>query len=149
MSTSEMEVTKRLAEWVCESEFSSVPEDVGHEAARTLLNWMGCAVGGSRHESVDIALRALGPFMGQPQASVLGRAEKVDVLHAALLNGIGSHVFDFDDTHLQTIIHPAGPVASALVPLAEHRPVSGRDFLHALILGVEVECRIGNAVYPD
>ena len=149
MSTSETEVTKRLAEWVCESKFRAVPDDVRREAARTLLNWMGCAVGGSGHESVDITLRALGPFMGQPQASVLGRGERVDVLNASLLNGISSHVFDFDDTHLRTIIHPAGPVASALVPLAEHRPVSGQDFLHALILGVEVECRIGNAVYPD
>ena len=149
MRTTNTEVTKRLAEWVCRSDFSAVPGPVRDEAARTLLNWMGCAVGGSGHESVDITLRALGPFMGQPQASVLGRTERVDALHAALLNGVSSHVFDFDDTHLQTIIHPAGPVASALVPLAEHRPVSGRDFLHALILGVEVECRIGNAVYPD
>ena len=149
MSTPDTEVTRRLAEWVCEADFQTVPGPVRDEAARTLLNWMGCAVGGSRHESVDITLRALGPFMGQPQASVLGRAERVDVLHAALLNGVSSHVFDFDDTHLRTIIHPAGPVASALMPLAEHRPVTGRDFLHALILGVEVECRIGNAVYPD
>ena len=149
MRTTNTEVTKRLAEWVCRSDFSAVPGPVRDEAARTLLNWMGCAVGGSGHESVDITLRALGPFMGQPQASVLGRTERVDVLHAALLNGVSSHVFDFDDTHLQTIIHPAGPVASALVPLAEHRRVSGRDFLHALILGIEVECRIGNAVYPD
>lgn len=149
MNDPDIDVTKRLAKWVCESDFDAVPDAVRDEAARTLLNWMGCAVGGSRHESVDITLRALGPFMGRAQASVLGRTERVDVLHAALLNGIGSHVFDFDDTHLQTIIHPAGPVASALVPLAEHRRVSGRDFLHALILGVEVECRIGNAVYPD
>ena len=50
-----------------------MPGPVRDEAARTLLNWMGCAVGGSGHESVDITLRALGPFMGQPQASVLGR----------------------------------------------------------------------------
>lgn len=149
MSTPETDVTRRLAEWVCESDFGAVPEPVRTEAARTLLNWMGCAVGGSGHEAVDIALRALRPFMGQPQASVLGRPERVDVLHAALLNGISSHVFDFDDTHLRTIIHPAGPVASALVALAEHRPLSGQGFLHALVLGVEVECRIGNAVYPD
>ena len=44
-----------------------------------------------------------------PQASVLGRAEKVDMASAALVNGITSHTFDFDDTHLKTIIHPAGP----------------------------------------
>ena len=79
---------------------------------------------------------------------MLGRGERIDILNAALLNGISSHVFDFDDTHLKTIIHPAGPVASAILALSEYRPVSGTDFLNAFILGVEVECRIGNAVYP-
>jgi len=58
-------------------------------------------------------------------------------------------MFDFDDTHLKTVIHPAGPVCSAILALAEYRPASGADFLHALILGVEVECRIGNSVYPN
>jgi 2-methylcitrate dehydratase PrpD len=52
---------------------------------------------------------------------VLGRSEKVDMASAALVNGITSHTFDFDDTHLKTIIHPAGPVASAVLALAEHR----------------------------
>jgi 2-methylcitrate dehydratase PrpD len=66
-----------------------------------------------------------------------------------LLNGISSHIFDFDDTHLRTIIHPAGPVASAILAFSEHQPVSGAELLHALILGAEVECRIGNAVYPE
>lgn len=148
MSSTNKDVTKRLAKWVCESDIQSVPEPVVKAATRTLLNWMGCAVGACRHESVDITLRAIGPFMGAGRASLLGRTEKVDALNAALLNGISSHVFDFDDTHLKTIIHPAGPVASAIVALSEHRSVSGRDFIHALILGVEVECRIGNAVYP-
>jgi len=90
----------------------------------------------------------LGPFSGPAQASVLGRQERFDILHAALMNGISSHVLDFDDTHLKTVIHPAGPVASAILALAETQPISGRDFLHALVLGAEVECRIGNAVYP-
>lgn len=75
--------------------------------------------------------------------------EKLDIFLAALLNGMSSHVFDFDDTHLKTIIHPAGPVASALFALAERKSIGGANLLHAFILGVEVECRIGNAVYPE
>ena len=75
--------------------------------------------------------------------------ERVDILHAALFNGMTSHTFDFDDTHLKTVIHPAGPVASAILALAEYMPVTGAEFLHAFVLGVEVECRIGNAVYPS
>jgi len=68
---------------------------------------------------------------------------------AALMNGITSHTFDFDDTHLKTVIHPSGPVASAILALTETRRVTGPEFLHAFVLGVEVSCRIGNAVYPS
>jgi 2-methylcitrate dehydratase PrpD len=142
------DVTRTLAAYVVNAQPQDLPAPVRAEACRTLLNWAGCAVGGSRHETVDIAVRALGPLSGPAHASLLGRRERLDMLHAALVNGISSHVLDFDDTHLKTVIHPAGPVASAILALAETRPVSGRDFLHALVLGAEVECRIGNAVYP-
>lgn len=92
------------------------------------------------------AVRMLEPA---PQATVLGRAEKVDMASAALVNGITSHTFDFDDTHLKTIIHPAGPVASAVLALAEQRGASGREVIDALVLGIDVACRIGNVMYPD
>jgi 2-methylcitrate dehydratase PrpD len=143
------DVTLRLARYLVASKPQDLPEPVRKEAARTFLNWVGCAVGGSRHETLEIAIGALQPFSGPAQASILGRGERMDVLHAAMLNGVSSHIFDFDDTHLKTIIHPAGPVASAILALSEFRPVSGRDFVHALVLGVETECRIGNAVYPE
>ena len=141
--------TCALARFIESSSVESLPTNVVHEAKRALLNWIGCAVGASQHATVSRALGALRPFMGPPQATVLGRGERVDILHAAMLNGISSHTFDFDDTHLRTVIHPAGPVASAILALAEYRTVSGGDFLHAFALGVEVECRIGNAVYPS
>jgi len=144
-----MEVTKTLAQFVVDSRYDAIPEKVRHEAKRSVLNWLGCAIGASRHEGIDIALAALAGFSGPAQASLLGRGERLDIMHAALLNGISSHMFDFDDTHLKTVIHPSGPVASAVLALAEYKPMSGADFLHAFILGVEVECRIGNAVYPS
>ncbi len=141
-------VTAELAAFIVDARPDTLPDEVRHEAARTFLNWVGCTVGGSRHAAVDAALAALGPFSGSAQASVLGRSERVDPLLASLLNGIASHVFDFDDTHLRTVIHPAGPVASALLAFAEQRGVRGEDFLNALVLGIDVECRIGNAVFP-
>ena len=143
------EVTRILAKWVVDSKLENIPVAVRKSGAASFLNWMGCAVGGSRHETLDRAIAALKPFSGPAQATILGRTERFDVMHAALLNGISSHVFDFDDTHLKTIIHPAGPIASAILPMAEYMPVTGAQLLHAFILGVEVECRIGNAVYPN
>ena len=138
-----------LARFVIEHQSSQLPQNARHDAVRSFLNWMGCAVGASRHETTERALAALAPFSGPPEATVLGRTERLDIMHAALINGIASHTFDFDDTHLKTVIHPSGPVASAVLALAERLPVSGEAFLHAFILGVEVECRIGNAVYPE
>lgn len=143
------DVTKRLAAWVIASRKEDVPAAIRRQGLRTILNWTGCAIGGSAHETVEVALRALKPFSGPAQASVLGRRDRLDLLHASLLNGISSHIFDFDDTDLRTIVHPAGPVAPALLALAEYKPLSGADLLHALIVGVEVECRIANAVYPQ
>jgi 2-methylcitrate dehydratase PrpD len=142
------EVTGILADWVARIKGEDIPAEVRREGLRTFVNWFGCALGGARHETVDRALAAVMPFSGKATSSVLGRPEKLDALHAALLNGISSHVLDYDDTHLKTIIHPAGPVASALLALAELRPISGADMLTALIVGIEVECRIGNCVYP-
>lgn len=142
-------VTRTLARFVLAHPEADLPDNVRHEAARSFLNWVGCAIGASRHETVERALAALRPFSGPPEATVLGRGERLDILHAALMNGITSHTFDFDDTHLKTVIHPSGPVASALLALAERRPASGAAFLHAFVLGVEVECRIGNSVYPE
>jgi 2-methylcitrate dehydratase PrpD len=142
------DVTRILAKYVVAAQAGDLPAPVRKEAARTLLNWVGCAIGGSRNEAVEIAISALQPFFGAEQASLLGRKERLDIFHASLLNGISSHVLDFDDTHLRTIIHPAGPVTSAILALSEYRPVSGGDFLNAMVLGIEAECRIGNAVYP-
>jgi 2-methylcitrate dehydratase PrpD len=141
-------VTRTLASYVVHARPEDLPAAVRAEACRTLLNWAGCAVGGSHQDAVDIAVRALLPFSGPKLATLLGRGERMDILHAALINGISSHVLDFDDTHLKTVIHPAGPVMPAILALAETRPITGRDLLHALVLGAEVECRIGNAVYP-
>ena len=142
-------VTQILARYIVNARFEDLPANVRKEGTRTFLNWMGVAVGGSHSETVANALSALLPFAGKPEASLMGQRERLDILNAALINGISSHIFDYDDTHLKTIIHPAGPVASAILALSQHQPVSGKDFLHALILGVEAECRIGNAVYPS
>jgi 2-methylcitrate dehydratase PrpD len=142
------DVTRTLARYIVSAKPGDLPASVRKEAARTMLNWVGCTLGGSRHETVDIAISAMAPFSGPAQASILGRKERLDILNAALINGISSHVLDYDDTHSRNIIHPAGPVISAILALSEHHPVSGNEFVNALVLGVDAECRIGNSVYP-
>jgi 2-methylcitrate dehydratase PrpD len=142
-------VTQILARFVARHASRGWSDAVEHEAHRTFYNWLGCAIGAARHEAADAAIAAVQMLQPAPQATVLGRTEKVDMASAALVNGITSHTFDFDDTHLKTIIHPAGPVASAVLALAEKTGAGGRDVVDALVLGIDVACRIGNTMYPD
>ncbi|MGZ5582848.1 MAG: MmgE/PrpD family protein [Usitatibacter sp.] len=142
-------ITQILAKFVATHPSRGWSDAVDHEAHRTFLNWVGCAVGAAKHESAEAALGAVRTLQPAPQASVLGRDDRVDMASAALVNGITSHTFDFDDTHLKTIIHPAGPVASALLALAEVTGASGRDVIDALVIGIDVSCRMGNCIYPE
>jgi 2-methylcitrate dehydratase PrpD len=142
-------ITDLLANFIVNHPSRRWSDEVEEQAHRTFANWVGCAIGPATHETIEAALAAVQELAPSAQASLLGRREKVDVANAALLNGISSHTFDFDDTHLKTIIHPAGPVASAALALGEHIGASGREVIDALVIGVEVFCRVGNAVYPD
>ena len=108
-----MSETKILASYIVKGRYEDIPDDVRHEAARSLVNFMGVALGGCVDPAVDLAIRALGPFSGKATAAILGRVERFDPLHASLMNGISSHVDDFDDTTPQNYIHPTSPVASA------------------------------------
>ncbi|HYC48020.1 MAG TPA: MmgE/PrpD family protein [Burkholderiales bacterium] len=142
-----MEITRALAGFIVETRGSDIPAGARREAVRSLVNYVGCALGGSHHAAIDRALAALGPFAGPAQASVIGRRERIDCLHAALVNGMSAHVLDFDDTHLRTLLHPGVPVASTLLALAERRPLDGSGFLDAFVIGVDVACRVANAMY--
>lgn len=141
-------VTRILAEFVAGHPSKGWSNEVEHEAHRTFLNWLGCAVGASQHEAVLAALHAVQVLEPSKQALIAGRKERVDIANAALINGISSHLFDFDDTHLKTIIHPAGPVCSAVLALAELTGASGRQVIDAVVLGIDVACRVGNTIYP-
>ena len=142
-------ITRILAEFVANHPSRGWSHDVDAEAHRTFMNWLGCAIGAANHTAANAALAAMMELAPSPQATILGRRERVDIASAALLNGITSHTFDFDDTHLKTIIHPAGPVASALLALAEKTKASGRELIDALVLGIDVSCRLGNMMYPQ
>ena len=143
-----MDITERLADYAVNA--TSLPPEVRHEALRSLFNVVGCTIGGARHGMVEIADKTLGAFAGAPQATLFGRARKADILHATLINGLSSSIFSFDDTHETAVVHPSGPIAAAVLALAELRPVSGADLLTAFALGVEMTCRLclGTTVPP-
>jgi len=150
-------VTRDLAQWATNLTLSTLPPSVRQAASRSIYNYIGCAIGGSNHPTVTKATSALSPLFGSPTSTLIGTnnnrngtAKKADLQHAALLNGIASHVHDYDDTHLATIIHPTGPIASALLAYAEYKgDISGDELLCALVAGIEASCKLGLAVWPQ
>lgn len=141
-------VTNQLAEFVAGSRRQDIPAPVRREGVRSLLNFLGCALGGCHDEAIDLAARVLMPYAGPPTASVIGRSERPDALTAAFLNAAAANVLEYDDTHLPTVMHPAAPPAAAVLALAEPLRLSGHDLLHAFILGIETGCRIGVGLMP-
>jgi 2-methylcitrate dehydratase PrpD len=141
-------ITRQLADFVAGSHWRDIPADVRREGVRGLINYVGCALGGCSDEAMGLATGVLSPSFGAPQAGLIGRGERCDALNAAFLNGASANVLEYDDTHLPTVMHPAAPVAPGLFALAEARGASGQELAHAFILGVEVSCRVGNAVMP-
>ena len=143
------DITRLLAEYTAHHPSGGWPDEVEREAHRAFLNWLGCAVGAARHPTLDAALAGVRMLAPSAQATVLGREARVDVASAALLNGISSHTFDFDDTHAATLIHPSGPVMAAALALAEHLGRSGRELVDAIVIGIDVSCRAGLGLFPE
>jgi 2-methylcitrate dehydratase PrpD len=142
-------VTRQLASYIVNAKYGDLPVSTRKEGIRGLLNYVAATVGGSGQEAVSAAIAAITPMSGSKDAGLFGRRERLSVRDATFVNGIASHVMDYDDTHWKTIIHPGGPVASAIFALAETRPISGKEFLNAFVLGIEVQLRMGNSVYPN
>src|SRR5216683_3336284 len=137
-------LTKTLCAHLAAARFSDLSAAAQREARRGVLDWVGCALAGSRHKTIDTLLAVLQETGGRPQATVLGRDLKLGLLDAPLANGQMGHVLDFDDTHMGgVVLHASSPILAALFSLAERTPVSGADLMLAYAVGFEAGIRAG------
>lgn len=120
--------------------FADLPGDVVLVAKTCMLDWLACALAGSREPLTEI-LASEAATHGP--AGLIGRNERTSIHWAALINGAASHALDYDDTHLVMSGHPSVPVLPGLLALAEQREATGRALLEAFVAGVETECRLG------
>jgi 2-methylcitrate dehydratase PrpD len=142
-------VTESLARHIAATRWDDIPSRVRHQAKRSLINFFAVTLAGCRSRPVETALSSLSEFSGGKQVALIGRKERIDALSAAFLNAAGANVDDFCDTHTATVIHPTAPVAGALLSYAGLRQLNGSELLLALVLGNEVEARIGLAISPS
>ncbi|WP_237213662.1 MmgE/PrpD family protein [Falsiroseomonas oryziterrae] len=138
-------VSKALATFIAGLRFEDLPAPVVHEARRGVLDWIGCALAAAHHPTIAILLDTYDAIGSAPVARVLGHpGRRLGLLDAPVVNGQMGHLLDFDDTHMGgVVLHTSSPLLAALLALAEHRPVSGRDLIVAYVGGFEAGVRAG------
>ncbi len=125
---------------------ADIPDDAKTVAGQCVLDWLGCALAGSREPLSEILRSELGSQAGP--CSVVGTDLECSPLAAALLNGAAGHALDFDDTHSLMGGHPTVPVLPAALAQAQAQGATGSELLAAFVVGIEVESRIGALVGP-
>jgi 2-methylcitrate dehydratase PrpD len=141
--------TRLLLDFVTGLPADEIPETVLHQSKRCLLDFLGLAIAAAGAPASRISLRELGLLGGNPQSLVLGTATRLRSTDAALVNGMAAHVFDFDDTHVPTILHATSPLYAAGLALGEARKCTGSELLAAHALGYEAGARVALALYPE
>jgi len=147
-------MSRVLSECAADLRWSALPPDVREVGLWTIFNTMAAAIGGSSHRAVRAIVAALPtahPRTGRTErqageGSLVGTGWLAPVGAAALVNGAAAHVEDFDDTHLETVLHPGAPVVAAALAAAELGNASGEDFASGVVAGIEVGCRVALAL---
>lgn len=150
-------LTARVADFVVNTQLSEIPEETVELGKKSILDGLGLALSGSKAETAGLIekyVQSLG--CGSGGATMLGSAAKLPPRFAALANGIAIHVDDYDDTQLASakdrvyglLVHPTVCVLPAALATAEASGKSGKELLVAYQVGVEVECKIAEAISP-
>ena len=151
-----MGLTQEVAGFVAKTRYRDIPAEVVRLAQGFILDGLGVALAGSTEKGARIVQTHIRQLGGRSEATVLGTGLTVPAAKAALANGVAGHAMDYDDTQLSTskeavyglLTHPTTPVLAAVLAIGEKEKVSGQELLLAYILGVEVECRIADAINP-
>lgn len=150
-------LTKYVSEFIVQTRYEEIPQDVLELGKKSMLDGFGLALAGSASEMGPLVreyLKNLGVTEGR--ASIIGTSTKTAPRFAAFANGVSIHADDFDDTQLSSakdrvyglLTHPTVPSLPPAFAFAEVGNRSGKDFILAYHLGIEVECKIAEAISP-
>jgi 2-methylcitrate dehydratase PrpD len=136
---------RALADRICDVTFEALPPEAVAMAKDGILDTVGVTLAGSPEETTAVVARTLRRTAAPGPALIFGGSERLDVLSAALINGVAAHALDFDDCSNTLGGHPSAPILPALWAIAPGR--SGQAFIAAYAAGVECECKLARAVH--
>ncbi|GAB3650299.1 MmgE/PrpD family protein [Ramlibacter alkalitolerans] len=150
-------LTRYVSDFICNTKVSDLPQDVVALGKKSILDGLGLALSGGASHLGELVRRHLGDLqLGAGAATVIGTRLKVAPRFAAFANGVGIHADDYDDTQLAVatdrvyglLTHPTAPALPAALAMGEATDASGAQAMLAYHLGVEVECKISEAINP-
>ncbi len=151
-------ITDYVAGFVVATKSTDIPKDVAHLGKRSVLDGIGLALAGAASECGHITKRYLEGLglTTDRGATVIGTGLRLPARFAAFANGLAIHADDFDDTQLAVakdrvyglLTHPTAPALPPALALAERDRRSGADMMLAYQVGVEVECKVAEAIFP-
>ena len=140
--------SQRIINFIVNSRIGDVPEKALKVAREAILDCIGVAVAGSIEPAGRITAGWARAAASAPQASVWGHGFRTAAHDAALVNGTAAHALDYDDVTWGLIGHPSVSLTACLLALGEQFGKSGRDVLHAYVVGFEVMAKIGRTTQP-
>lgn len=141
-----MGTTEKIAQFVVETDYSSIPPEAVRGAKDAILDGLGVTLAGSEEPAGRIVAQYVRDVGGTPHAGVIGSGFKSSAPQAALANGTMAHALDYDDVLVLMSGHATVPILPVVLALGEMYHRSGKDVLEAFIMGVEVEGRIGSGI---
>lgn len=146
---SDMQITELAAKYVIQRDETNISIDDMESFKLAFLDWIACAVEGQNEKCLKISKEYVEQMESQQKSTIIGSESLVAPLWAAFLNATASHSQDFDDIHSYLSMHLETPVISAALAVAEYTHSSGRDFIIAVIRGMQIMTALGDAVLPD
>lgn len=140
----ELGLTKAMAQLIVATRYDSIPTEVIEHTKKLALSCFGGMIGGAVLEPSKIVANYVKSQQAAPKASVVGHGFGTSVELAALANGTFAHATQFEDNTF-----PEGVSTYTLFPpllaLAEAHGLSGKKFLEGVVVGQEVQSRLGRA----
>ena len=149
-------LTRELAEYIHSVTYESIPANVIRRAKEAVIDGIGVTLSGVNADCTRLIRQYIAGLGLSGKATVIGQDQTLPAEFAALANGVSAHALDYDDTQISTLpdrvygllTHPTTPVLSAPIPAAEEIGASGKDTLTAFCTGVEVACKVAEAIRP-
>ena len=139
-------LVRRMVDLAAGLEFEHLPVSAVHAAKARLIDSMGVAMAASDAPPVSAARRVAQPTAGRYKSRLLGTGTATTPDMAAFVNGIMVRYLDFNDAYrTRDASHPSDNLPGILA-MTEALGAGGRDFILALGISYEIQCRFTDDV---